>query len=115
MIYAGNAARQAASMNPNSNGSSSYGSASDWAQILSGAGQGASSAMQGATANATNKMEAKEAKRRTLANLLNQALKRNQGLFRVGQEHSDEMRDYQSQALQQLARGFIESMPNTIG
>lgn len=89
---------------------SPYGSAEDWSQIISGAGRGAGSAMQGATANATSKMEAKEAKRRTLANLLNQSLKRNQGLFRVGQEHSDEMSDFQSQAMQQVARGFVESL-----
>lgn len=89
---------------------SSYGTAKDWSQIISGAGQGAGSAMQGATANATNKMEAKEAKRRTLANLLNQSLKRKQALFRLGQEHGDEMNDFQSQALQQAARGFVESL-----
>lgn len=89
---------------------SSYGSAKDWSQIISGAGQGAGSAMQGATANATSKMEAKEAKRRTLANLLNQSLKRKQAMFRMGQEHSDEMSDFQSQAMQQVARGFVDAL-----
>lgn len=87
-----------------------YGTPKDWSTIMQGAGQGASSAMQGATANATNKREAKEAKRRTLSNLLNQSLKRNQGLFRVGQENADEMNDFQSQALQQVARGFVEAL-----
>lgn len=94
---------------------SPYGSAADWSQIISGAGQGASSAMQGATANATSKKEAKEAKRRTLSNLLNQALKRNQGLFRVGQEHADDMNDFQSQAMQQVARGFVEALQGSTG
>lgn len=89
---------------------SSYGSAKDWSQIISGAGQGAGQAMQSNAANASSKIEAKEAKRRTLANLLNQSLKRKQGLFRMGQEHSDEMSDYQSQAMQQVARGFVEAL-----
>jgi hypothetical protein len=109
MINAGNQARLA-SNSLGAGSSPSYGSADAWAQILSSAGQGASSAMQGATNNATNKLEAKEAKRRTLSNLLNQALKRNQGLFRIGQEHSDEMNDFQSQAMQQMARGFVDAL-----
>lgn len=116
MIKAAKAAKQAETGYQNDSGSGSgYGSASDWSQIISGAGQGAGSAMQGATEYANNKLEAKEAKRRTLANLLNQALKRNQGLFRVGQEHSDEMKDYQSQAMQQMAKGFVEAMQGTTG
>lgn len=89
---------------------SNYGNAQDWSQIIAGGAQGAGSAMQSATAYANSKKEAKEAKRRTLANMLNQALKRNQGLGRMGQEHQDEMNDYQSQALQQIARGFSESL-----
>jgi hypothetical protein len=116
MINAGKAAKQAASgyQNEGSAGGG-YGSAGDWAQIISGAGQGAGAAMHGAAGYANSKAEAKEAKRRTLANLLNNALKRNQGLFRVGQEHSDEMKDYQSQAMQQMARGFVEAMQGTTG
>ncbi len=96
---------------PQSNSASSpYGSAADWSQIIAGAGQGASQAMQGATAYATSKQEAKEAKRRTMANLLNNALRRNQNLFRTGQEHADDMNDFQSQAMQQVARGFVEAL-----
>lgn len=95
-------------MNDQNNGSSN--SAQNWATILSGAAQGASSGMQGMSANASSKKEAKEAKRRTMANLLNSSLKRNRGLFRMGQEHQDDMNDYQSNALQQVARGFIESL-----
>ena len=94
---------------------SPYGSAGDWSQIISGAGQGAGSAMQGASAYATSKKEAKEAKRRTLANLLNNALRRNQGLFRTGQEHADDMNDFQSQAMQQVARGFVEALQGSTG
>ena len=97
-------------MTPDAGAASPYGSPKDWASIISGAGQAASSAMQGTTSYATSKKEAKEAKRRTLSNLMNQAMKRNQGLFRVGQEHANDMNDFQSQAIQQVARGFIDSM-----
>lgn len=95
--------------------SSPYGSAADWSQIISAAGEGAGRAYQGATANATSKVEAKEAKRRTLANLLNKALKRNQGLYRVGQEHADDMNDFQTQAMQQVARGFVTALQGSTG
>lgn len=82
----------------------------DWMAIIQGASQGAGSALQSVAANANSKKEAKEAKRRTLANLLNTALRRDRALFRMGQEHSDEMNDYQSQAMQQVARGFVEAL-----
>ena len=95
--------------------SSWYGNAQDWSQIISGAGQGAGSAMQGASAYATSKREAKEAKRRTLANLLNFALKRDKNLFRMGQEHADEMNEYQSNALQQVAKGFVDALKGSTG
>lgn len=88
----------------------SFGSAADYAQIISGAGEGASSAMQGSAQYANSKREAKEAKRRTLSNLLNKAYGRNLGLFRVGQEHQDDMNDYQSQMMQQIARGFVDAL-----
>lgn len=102
-------------MNAKEGAGSSYGSSGDWAKIISGAGQGASAGLQANASNASSKKEAKEAKRRTLANLLNSSLKRNQGLFRLGQEHSDDMNDFQSQALQQVARGFIESLHGSTG
>lgn len=89
---------------------SPYGNAQDWSTIIQGIGQGAGSAMQGLSQSAATRREAREAKRRTLANMLNSSLKRNQGLFRAGQGYSDEMNDFQSQALQQVARGFIDSM-----
>lgn len=87
-----------------------YGSPQDWSTVISGASQGAGAGMQGMAAAANSKATAKEAKRRTLANLLNQSLKRNQGLFKMGQEHSDEMNDFQSNAMKQMARGFVESL-----
>lgn len=94
---------------------SSYGSAKDWAQIISAAGEGASSGLQSAGINANSRREAREAKRRTMANLLSNALKRKQGLFRAGQEHSDDMNDIQSQAMQQTAKGFVNALQGYTG
>ena len=84
--------------------------AQDWAQIIQGAGQGASGAMESMAKNANSRAEAKEAKRRTLANILSQAMKRNRSLNRVGQEYGDDMSDYKSQAIQQVARGFADTL-----
>jgi hypothetical protein len=72
-------------------------STADWAQIISGAGRGAGEAMKGAATYANSKREAKEAKRRTLSHLLN------------------DMNDFQSQALQHVARGFVEAMSGSTG
>jgi hypothetical protein len=82
----------------------------DWSSIISGASEGASSAMQGAQKAALTKKEAKEAKKRTLANLLSKALKRRLGTFKAGQEYSDEMNEAQTQALQNTARGFVSAL-----
>lgn len=110
MIYAANSAKAAV---PSGGSSGGYGSAEDWSKILAAIGEGAGAGMQSATANANSKAEAKAAKRRTLANLLNSALKRNQGLFRIGQEHGDEMSDFQSQAMNSTARGFVDALNGT--
>jgi len=99
----------------NTKNSSSYGSPENWAQIIKGAGEGSTSAMQSASNLANTKVEAKEAKRRTLAGLLQQALKRKRSLSRVGQEYSDDMNDFQSQSLQNVARGFVEALQGSTG
>lgn len=93
----------------------SYGRIEDWASILSNAGQGATNALKGAGAYAQNKLEAKEAKRRTLANLMNKATRRNQGLLQLHQQYGGEMNDTSNQALQQIARGFVEAMQGSTG
>jgi pantothenate synthetase len=90
---------------PQSNGSSG-----NWANIIAGSAEGASKAMQGNSQYANSKREALEQKRRTIANLLSQAMKRNRGLYQHGQEHQNDMSDFQSQALQQMAAGFTKSL-----
>ena len=89
---------------------SKYGSAHDWAEIIQGIGQGAGSAMHGLSQAASSRKEAREAKRRTLANLLSQAMKRDRNLLKAKQEHGGEMRDYQSQIMQQVARNFAQGL-----
>lgn len=82
---------------------SNYGSAQDWTKVLSGIGEGGSSSFK-------SKRESKEQKRKTLASLLNNAIKRNKSLFRTGQEHANEMKDFQSQRMQHIARGFVDAL-----
>src|SRR5260221_6183277 len=89
---------------------SSYGSAGDWSKVIQGISQGAGSAMQASSASNASKKDIKEAKRRTLANILNQAMKRDRNLFRAKQEHADEMKDYQNQALMQMAKSFAQGL-----
>jgi hypothetical protein len=89
---------------------SEYGSGKDYAEVLSGASKGAESSMKGSTEYANTKRGAKESKRRTLANLLEKAMKRDQALQRVGKEHSDEMSDTKAQSIQHMARGFVNAM-----
>jgi hypothetical protein len=80
------------------------------AEPVAGAIEGAASAAERAGKHAQSKAEAKEAKRRTLAGLMGSAMKRNRNLFRKGQEYGQELNDYQSQALQDIARGFAQSL-----
>lgn len=84
--------------------------AQNWATLISAAGQGAASGLQGASQYANSKAEAKEAKRRTIADLLNRAMKRDMAMFRTSQDHADEGADYQSQLMQQIAKGFVDSL-----
>ncbi len=102
---------------PSSAGSAApwYGEPKDWANIISGVGQGVNTAMQSNAGLANSKREAKQTKRKTLANLLSQAMKRKQDFSRVGQEYSDEMNDHQAQSLQQIARGFVDALQGSTG
>ncbi len=89
-----------------------FGSAGDWATILSGISQGAQSALQkpSHTGAISNKKEAREAKRRTAANLLTQALSRNRELSKASQQYAGEMNETQGNVMQQIARGFIGAL-----
>ena len=87
----------------------------NWADVISAGGKGASSALQGRSAEASSKREAKEAKRRTLANIMNSSIGRSRDLFNMGQEHSNDMNDFQSQAIRQIAQGFVQSLQGSTG
>ena len=92
-----------------------YGKPKDWSKLVSGAGTGAAQAIEGLAKKAQTKKELKEAKRRTLANLLNQALQSEQGLFQVGQNYNEDIADTRNQSLQQTARGFIDALSGSTG
>lgn len=81
----------------------------DWSSIVSSGASGAGDVLDYSTNVSLAKKKAKENKRRTLASLLSNALKRDQSLFRMGQEYEDEINDYKSQALQKVARGFVDA------
>lgn len=83
--------------------------ATDYAEIIRGVSQGASSGLSGAARAAQTSREAKEVKRQTLANMLNKALRRQFGLFKANTDYKEDMNDYQSNALQQVARGFVDA------
>ncbi len=100
---------------PASSGTSSWGDPKDWGQIISGIGSGVNTAMQSNAGLANSKREAKQTKKKTLANMLSQAMKRKQDFSRAGQEYSDDMADHQSQSLQQIARGFVDALQGSSG
>ena len=58
----------------------------------------------------SNAKSAKEQKRRNLARIMQSAMNRNQDLSNADQEYQNEMSDFQSQAMQQVARGFVSAL-----
>lgn len=84
-------------------------SSGDWAQILSSAANAAGQGFNQAASGAGSKREAKEAKRRTVADFLRKALNRNQALFRTSQEYGNEMNQQSGDAMQQVAQGFVNA------
>lgn len=93
-------------------GASSGGGGGDagWGSFLKAVGEGADSAMQGASTYGAAKREAKEKKRQTLAELLKKALQRDLAMYRADVGHQDEMSAMQGDAMQQVARGFADSL-----
>lgn len=86
----------------------------EWGSILGDTAEGVSQGLEGRAHYKQAKREDLEARRRMFSNLLNSAFKRNRGLLKKGQEYGDEMNDYKSQALQNVARGFVESLQGSI-
>lgn len=85
-------------------------SGGDWATVIQGVGQGASTGLQSAGQFQGTKEEAKELKRRTWADLLKNALRRDLAMYRADVGHQDEMSSMQGDALSQMARGFVDSL-----
>lgn len=89
----------------------SNGADSSWGS----AGTIAGGAAKGGLSAYNSQAEGKEAKRRTLAKLLKQSMNRNMGLFQDQQNYNDEMNNFQSQAMQQVARGFVDALQGSTG
>ncbi len=84
----------------------SYFSPMDIANIISGAAVSSSKVIG-------SKREAKAAKKKTQADLLRSIMKRNLDLYRAQSGFSQDVVDYQNQALQEIARGFADSIKGT--
>jgi len=89
---------------------SNWGNPQDWTRIIEGAGSGASEGFRGAAQQANTKKELKESKRKTFAELLRNALKRDLSMYRADVGHQDQMTTMGGDAMQQMARGFADSM-----
>lgn len=84
--------------------------ARNWADVISGIGQGVGSSMKGNADMIKTKEDAREQKRRTLADILNRSMRRDLSLYQSGQNYTDETNDTQSQVMQQIARGFVDAL-----
>lgn len=82
----------------------------DWMEIFKGGAEGTRSSLEGAAKFASSRKEAKEARRRTLANLKNKAAKRSHAAFRSGQDYNEDAADLKSQSIQQMARDFVNAL-----
>lgn len=86
-----------------------WGSDEDWAEIVKGAASGAQSALK-SPVYGSGKKDAKESKRRTLANVLNNALNRKHKTKKEQKTHKNEMTDFKNQVLQHAARNFSSAL-----
>ena len=82
----------------------------EYGEILKGIAKEAGSSLESTAKHAGTKREAKEARRRKLASLLNSSLNRNQESSHNAQEHNEEMNNHRSHAMQNAARGFVNAL-----
>ena len=83
--------------------------AAQYGNIISGAAKGVAGALKTHNDLAMAKEEMKNEKRRRLAQILSQARRRDAGFADMLADQGDQTRDYQSQAIQDVARGFVET------
>lgn len=81
-----------------------------WATIIQGLGQGLSSGLNAMGQAGASKKTKKEAKRQTLADMLNKALAREFDLNRFISSHGGEMAFNRGKALRSTANEFTKSM-----
>jgi hypothetical protein len=80
-----------------------------WADVVGTGAKAASQALQQQQQRAASLAQVKEQKRRRIAEMLAKAFKRDSSLSQLGIEQGDENADYQSQAIQDVARGFADT------
>lgn len=85
-------------------------SGAGWAAIIQGVGEGASTGLNAKAAAENGKLSAKEKKRRVLAAMLSNAIKKKGELHDTKETHSTEMVGTKAQSLQNAARGFVNAL-----
>ena len=80
------------------------------AQAMQGVAQGIGAGMQAKASKYGSKKQAKENKRKTLADLLNEALKREYEAGQSTRKSQMENRTQQAQVLQNLANQYIQAL-----
>lgn len=82
----------------------------DLGKVLEGLGSGVGGALQHSAQLSGSEDELREVARRRKAEMLSRALKRRQGIHGRQRQHGAESAGNQAQGLQDVARGFVESL-----
>lgn len=91
------------------------GNAGEWSTLIKGIQSGAEGGMNSANQNQMSRKDVKEAKRKMMAKLLNNALKRDRDMFEMSQDYGDTQTNYKNDALRQMARGFVGALQGSTG
>lgn len=82
----------------------------DLASIIHGVSSGASNVLASQASGVRSRADAREARRRTQARLLNAALRRQKALYDMNREYQSELEDQRGGTMQDVARGFVNSL-----
>ena len=82
---------------------------SELATIIHGVGRGAGNVLASQSSGVRSRRDALEARRRTQARLLNNALRKRQDSYQFGNDYDNELNHQSGDIMQQVARGFVDS------
>ena len=82
---------------------------SELASIIHGVGKGAANVLGSQSSGVRSRQDALEARRRTQARLLNNAFRKRQDSYLLGNEYDNELNSQSGDIMQQVARGFVDS------